>query len=95
MQAADLTAPVKSISWVALILPIKISIDGWKEDQTKDFGKPFPFEKRTSIRPAISGRIRIMYPDRKYKTYEEIYQGSDPRYKEFKGKLSLVVRRLK
>jgi len=94
MQAADLTAPVKSISWVALILPIHISAEGWKEDKSKDFGKPFPFEKRTSIRPAISGRIKMMFPERKYKTYEETYVGADPRYKEFVGKLSLVVRRL-
>lgn len=95
MDISALTTPVKSISWAALILPIQISEEGWENDKSKDFGKPFPFEKRSSVRPIISGKIKDKYPDRIYKTSEEVYEGDDERYQEFKGKLSIVVRRIK
>jgi len=95
MDIAALTSPVRSISWASLILPIEISEKGWEDDKTKDLGKPFPFEKRNSIRPVISGKIKDTYPDRVYKTSEEVYEGDDQRYQEFKGRLSLVVRRIK
>ena len=79
-----LARPVKGTSWPDLVLQVELQS---KEDKgtDRDKGKPFPIENASSIRPAISGRVKLLYPDREYEANKEVFQ----------GELVLMVRRYK
>lgn len=94
METAKLVMPIKGVSWPDLVLQVPLNLKGWEKDPSKDLGVPFPFEKRSSIRPAISGRVKMKYPGRIYRATEEVYSGVNPVYKELIGQLVLMVRRI-
>jgi hypothetical protein len=49
------------VSWVDLISELEVNEQ-----------RPFPFDKANSIRPLISGRIALMYPERTYETERSV-----------------------
>ena len=57
MKTKQLAMPVKGTSWTDLIA----SLEPGEE-------REFPYTKHPTIRPLISGRIALMYPDRQFET---------------------------
>jgi hypothetical protein len=90
-MSTQLAMPSKGTSWVTLVSDVPLNGPDWETDKAQDHGIPFPHEKRTSIRPAISGRVKLLYPDRVYTANEEL---CDERYPELEGQLVLMVRRI-
>lgn len=58
---SQLAKPVKGTSWTDLIVSIR-----------KGCKKPFPLDKQSTIRPLISGRVALMYPNRRFETSKGI-----------------------
>lgn len=76
MKTAELAIPVKGTSWPILISQVEIG------EQKR---RGFPVEKGSSIRPVISGILKLRYPERTYSAKKEL----------FNGKLAIVVRRIR
>ena len=55
-----LLMPVKGTSWTGLIVAIQPGKEG-----------RFPYDKESTIRPLISGRVALMYPEREYETEQD------------------------
>ncbi|RZL07063.1 MAG: hypothetical protein EOO89_23625 [Pedobacter sp.] len=76
MNTLELAVPVKGTSFYDLLVGIEeISGRDWKEDPSKDKGRPFPIEKKKYIRSLISSWVKTKHPDREYGAYEEMYEG--------------------
>lgn len=76
MNTLELAVPVKGTSFPELLAAIdQITLEGWKEDPSKDKGVPFPIENTKHIRSLISSTIKYRYPDRKYSANKEVHQG--------------------
>lgn len=59
--------PQQGTSWPSLISEI--------DKVGEKYGKPFPVEKESSIRPAISGRVKFYHPKRVYKAEKTVKEG--------------------
>jgi hypothetical protein len=64
MNTQELGTPVKGVSYTDLIAAIK-----------PDQCSYFPYHKQSTIRPLISGRIALMFPDRVFETAKVDYEG--------------------
>jgi hypothetical protein len=63
----EILTPQRGTSWPILIAAIDII--------GKEHAKPFPLEKESSIRPAISSQVKRMYPERVYRAEKETREG--------------------
>ncbi|MBB6109765.1 hypothetical protein SAMN05421821_105183 [Mucilaginibacter lappiensis] len=59
--------PQRGTSWPSLIADIVLI--------GKEHARPFPLDKESSIRPAISTRVKLNYPDRVYVANKEERDG--------------------
>jgi hypothetical protein len=66
MNAQELATPVKGVSYTDLIAAIEPGECSY-----------FPYEKVSTIRPLISTRIALMFPERVFETAKIDYQGLD------------------
>ncbi|MBB6131795.1 hypothetical protein [Mucilaginibacter lappiensis] len=63
----ELVKPQKGTSWPSLIADIELV--------GKEHARPFPLDKESSIRPAISSRVKFNHPDRVYVANKEEKDG--------------------
>jgi hypothetical protein len=63
----EILKPQKGTSWPSLIADIELI--------GEEHAKPFPLEKESSIRPAISTRVKLKHPDRVYVANKEERNG--------------------
>lgn len=63
----EILTPQPGTSWPILIASIELI--------GKDHARPFPLDKESSIRPAISTRVKLKYPDRVYVANKEERNG--------------------
>lgn len=63
----EILTPQRGTSWPTLIAAI--------DNVGEDHAKPFPIDKESSIRPAISTHVKKMHPDRVYKASKETRNG--------------------
>jgi hypothetical protein len=63
----EILTPQRGTSWPSLIAGIELI--------GENHAKPFPLDKESSIRPAISNHVKRNHPDRVYKASKETRKG--------------------
>ncbi|WP_183567407.1 hypothetical protein [Mucilaginibacter sp. SP1R1] len=63
----EVLTPQRGTSWPILISDIELI--------GEEHARPFPLDKESSIRPAISSRVKAMHPDRVYVATKEERNG--------------------